>query len=157
VTNKLSCTELAQQLFEHLAQRDGAAMARLYAPDARFGDPVFGELLGADIGRRLRLLTGQIDPSFSLEVVGVALLDADTAHAKWRSWGKIAPDSQSTRNEIVSTLLVRDGLITQHYDSFEFSQWAPQALGLTGRLFARSAWLQRRTQRRSRAALAMLD
>ena len=68
--------------------------------------------------------------------------------------GNAAEYLRTTTKASVHYVIEIDGKITQHYDSFEFADWAPQALGLTGRLFAHSAWLQRRTQQRSRAALA---
>ena len=47
-----------RELYEALDRHDGETMARQYAPDARFKDPAFGELSGAEAGDMWRMLTG---------------------------------------------------------------------------------------------------
>jgi ketosteroid isomerase-like protein len=38
--------ELIERFYAAFGRKDGDAMAACYAPDARFSDPVFGELRG---------------------------------------------------------------------------------------------------------------
>ncbi len=49
--------ELIERFYAAFDRKDGDAMAACYHPDARFSDPAFGELRGAEIGRMWRMLT----------------------------------------------------------------------------------------------------
>ena len=118
-----------QELYEALDRHDGEAMARQYAPDARFRDPAFGELNGTEAGDMWRMLTGRAEdlkvelPEHSAE--------GDTGTAHW-----IATYTFSTGrpvvNDIHARFRFRDGLIVDHEDSFSFWRWARQALGPPG-------------------------
>ena len=101
----------------------------MYAPDARFKDPAFGELSGTEAGDMWRMLTGRTEdlkvelPEHSAE--------GDTGTAHW-----IATYTFSTGrpvvNDIHARFRFRDGLIVDHEDSFSFWGWARQALGPPG-------------------------
>src|SRR5436189_149274 len=51
--------ELIDRFYAAFGARDGAAMSALYAPDARFSDPVFTDLTGDEPGAMWRMLTGR--------------------------------------------------------------------------------------------------
>ena len=51
--------ELIERFYAAFDRKDGDAMAACYAPDARFSDPAFGELRGAEPGAMWRMLTSQ--------------------------------------------------------------------------------------------------
>jgi ketosteroid isomerase-like protein len=116
-------------LYDALDRHDGDAMAALYAPEGRFHDPAFGELTGEEAGDMWRMLTGR-SKDLSVELAEHDA-DGDTGTAHW-----IATYTFSTGrpvvNDIRARLRFRDGLITEHEDSFSFSRWARQALGPAG-------------------------
>jgi len=121
--------KLIEQLYAALNRHDGDAMAKLYAPDGRFQDPAFGELTGAEAGDMWRMLTGR---TTDLEVeLAQHQADGDSGTAHW-----IATYTFSTGRHVVNDIHARfrfrDGKITDHVDSFSFSRWARQALGLSG-------------------------
>jgi ketosteroid isomerase-like protein len=51
--------DVIERFYAAFDRRDGDAMAACYAPDARFRDPVFGELDAAQTGAMWRMLTGR--------------------------------------------------------------------------------------------------
>src|SRR2546429_7903021 len=51
--------ELIDRFYAAFGARDGAAMSALYAPNARFSDPVFTDLRGDEPGAMWRMLTGR--------------------------------------------------------------------------------------------------
>ena len=116
-------------LYDALDRHDGDAMAALYAPEGRFHDPAFGELTGEEAGDMWRMLTGRSE-DLSVELAEHDA-DGDTGTAHW-----IATYTFSTGRPVVNDIRARfrfrDGLITEHDDSFSFSRWARQALGPAG-------------------------
>jgi len=136
-------------LYDALDSGAGDAMATLYAPDARFSDPAFGELTGEQAGDMWRMLTSR---ATDLEVeLAEHEADGDEGRARW-----IATYTFSTGrpvvNEIEARFRFRDGRIVEHRDSFPFHRWARQALGPAG--WVLGAWPFRLlVRRRARADL----
>jgi ketosteroid isomerase-like protein len=121
--------KVIRELYDALDRHDGETMARQYAPDARFKDPAFGELTGAEAGDMWRMLTGRAE-DLSVELADHSA-DGDSGTAHW-----IATYTFSTGRHVVNDIHARfrfrDGLITEHEDSFSFWRWARQALGPAG-------------------------
>jgi ketosteroid isomerase-like protein len=121
--------EIIARLYDALDRHDGEAMAALYAPDARFKDPAFGELTGEEAGDMWQMLTSRAEDLDVELAEHAAEGDAGTAH-----W--IATYTFRTGRHVVNDIQARfrfsDGLIVDHEDSFSFSRWARQALGPAG-------------------------
>jgi ketosteroid isomerase-like protein len=121
--------QLIAQLYEALNRHDGDAMAGLYDPEGRFHDPAFGELSGAEAGDMWRMLTGRAE-DLKVELAEHSA-EGDSGTAHW-----IATYTFSTGRHVVNDIHARfrfrDGLITDHEDSFSFWRWARQALGPPG-------------------------
>ena len=126
--------ETIEQFYAAFGRADGDAMAASYADDARFSDPVYPELEGAEIGAMWRMLTGRAKEL----TVEVRLLKADdkkgTGTATWMAHYLFGPDQRPVANLVTSTFELSDGLIKAQRDTFDFHGWAAQALGLKGRL-----------------------
>jgi ketosteroid isomerase-like protein len=121
--------KVIRELYDALDRHDGETMARQYAPDARFKDPAFGELTGEEAGDMWRMLTGRAE-DLRVELADHSA-DGDSGTAHW-----IATYTFSTGRHVVNDIHARfrfrDGLITEHEDSFSFWRWARQALGPAG-------------------------
>jgi ketosteroid isomerase-like protein len=121
--------KVISELYDALDRHDGETMARQYAPDARFKDPAFGELSGEEAGDMWRMLTGRAE-DLRVELADHSA-DGDSGTAHW-----IATYTFSTGRHVVNDIHARfrfrDGLITDHEDSFSFWRWARQALGPSG-------------------------
>lgn len=59
---------LIERLYGAFDRGDGEAMAACYAADARFRDPVFGELSGEEAGTMWRMLTSRPDSDLRVEL-----------------------------------------------------------------------------------------
>ncbi len=139
------------RFYEAFARRDGDAMAAMYASDATFEDPVF-RLTGSDIGKMwIGLTRGAKD--FSVQFT-VAKAGPGTGVVEWTA-RYLFGGKRPVVNVIVSEIEMRDGLIVRQTDTFDFPRWAAQALGLSGLLFGRMAWMRRSVSQNAAARLGV--
>ena len=121
--------KLIADFYEAFDRKDGEAMARAYAPDARFRDPAFGELSGEEAGDMWRMLTSRATD------LRVELPEhearGDEGTARWIANYTFRTGRHVT-NHIRARFRFRDGRIVEHEDSFSFHKWARQALGPAG-------------------------
>ncbi len=147
----MSAPALARQLYDAFSRRDGEAMAALYAPQARFDDPVFPGLDGAGAGDMWRMLCAR---GKDLEVRVVSLTgDEQRAQVRWVADYTFSTTGRRVHNEVTATLEVEGGRIVSHRDDFDFPAWARQAFGLTGRLLGDTGLFKRIMQRAARSGL----
>jgi hypothetical protein len=130
-------------------------MAACYHPEARFSDPAFGELRGAEIGRMWRMLTERG------EELEVELLehgaDERSGTAHWVARYPFAATGRRVVNDIQAQFRFRDGLIAEHDDRFDLRRWAAQALGPAGRILGLTPFLAPVVRRRARGQLASFE
>lgn len=142
---------LIERFYGAFAARDGAAMAACYAPDARFADPVFPDLRGAEAGAMWRMLTGRAT-DLRVELLDhEATDDGGTAH--WRAHYTFTQTGRSVVNDVHASFRFKDGLIAEHRDDFDFYRWARQALGTRGLLLGWTPLVKSAVRRRARAGL----
>jgi ketosteroid isomerase-like protein len=142
---------LIERFYDAFSQRDGAAMAACYAPDASFSDPVFPDLQGKEPGAMWRMLTGQATD------LRVELLeheaDGDRGSARWRAHYTFSQTGRPVVNDVRASFRFADGRIAEHRDDFDFYRWARQALGPTGLLLGWTPLVRSAVRRRARAGL----
>lgn len=143
---------LIERLYQALQQRDGAAMAACYHPQARFSDPVFVDLQGPQIGAMWRMLCERASDDFRAEV-GDIQADASTGSAQWQAWYSFAATGRRVHNRISARFEFKDGLIHRHDDRFGLRRWAAQALGLQGWLFGGMPFMRKAIQAKARQGL----
>jgi ketosteroid isomerase-like protein len=124
--------KLIERFYAAFDAHDGETMARLYAPDARFSDPVFPDLRGERPGQMWKMLTG------ASEDLRVELLEHEAAdghgQAHWRAHYTFTQTGRPVVNDVRASFRFEDGLIAEHRDDFDFHRWARQALGPVGLL-----------------------
>ena len=107
---------------------DAATMNELYAPDATFSDPAFGELDGDQVRAMWTMLTGQAK-DLSV-VVRDVVADDETGSAHWTATYTFTATGRHVVNEIDATFRFgADGKVVEHRDRFSFWRWSRQALG----------------------------
>jgi ketosteroid isomerase-like protein len=121
-----SARAVVDRFYEAFSRKDGRAMAALYAPSARFSDPVFVDLDGVAAGAMWRMLTRAKTLTVTHEVVGV---EGDTVTATWRARYPAPGTGRPVDNHITATIRVRDGLIVEHRDVFDLTRWTHMAFG----------------------------
>jgi ketosteroid isomerase-like protein len=121
--------DVIKALYDALDKGSGEAMAALYAPDALFRDPAFGELTGEEVGDMWRMLTSRAtDLDVELAEHGA---DGEEGSAHWIATYTFRTGRRVV-NDIHARFRFRDGKIVEHEDSFSLHRWARQALGPAG-------------------------
>lgn len=136
--------QLLTRFYTAFQNRDGAAMAACYAANVEFSDPVFPALKGEAAGDMWRMLT-EAGKDLRIEFRDVQA-DDRTGRAHWEAWYTFSATGKKVHNIIDATFEFEGGRIVKHTDSFSFSRWAGQALGLTGKLLGWTGFLQRKVQ-----------
>ena len=142
--------ELIERFYEAFGRLDGDAMAACYAPAARFSDPVFVGLEGAQPGAMWRMLTGR---AREFEVrLAESEAGPERGSAHWLADYTFST-GRRVHNDVRAEFQFRDGLIIDHRDSFSFYAWARQALGPVGVALGWTPVLQAKVRREARAGL----
>jgi ketosteroid isomerase-like protein len=143
--------QLIERFYEAFGQRDGEGMAACYSPDARFSDPVFPGLTGAEPGAMWRMLTSRSD-DLQVELLEHEA-DEHSGSAHWRATYTFTQTGRPVVNDVHASFRFADGKIAEHSDDFDFHRWSRQALGTPGLLLGWTPLLRRATQRKARASL----
>ena len=116
-----------ERLYAALDAADAETMVSLYAPDATFEDPAFGELHGSEVAAMWRMLCAQAK---DLDVT-VSDVEADdqTGTARWVATYTFSATGRPVENRIRARFRFHDGLIADHRDEFSMLRWSRQALG----------------------------
>jgi ketosteroid isomerase-like protein len=144
-------SDVITRFYQAFQRLDGEGMARCYASDVRFSDPLFGSLRGSDAADMWRMLTANAQ-AFSLCFEQVEC-DSQVGRAYWKATYRFAKSGRRVVNRVQASFVIRDGLIVEHHDHFSVWPWAAQALGLKGLLIGWTALLQRRARQQARTAL----
>jgi hypothetical protein len=139
--------DVVARLYEAFAQRDGATMASLYAPDGHFRDPVFGDLTGVEAGEMWKMLTARA------EDLTIELPEHDATSAHWIAHYTFTQTGRKVTNDVRATFAIEDGLIRDHVDRFSFWTWSRQALGPPGVLLGWTPFLRAKVGRTARHGL----
>ncbi|MBK6342313.1 MAG: nuclear transport factor 2 family protein [Flavobacteriales bacterium] len=140
------------RLYTAFAAGDAAAMGACYAEDARFRDPAFGELNAEEVRAMWRMLLGR---SKDLRITFTVLhADEVSGTCEWHAHYTFASTGRKVHNIIRSEFKLRDGLIVEQRDRFNFWRWSRQSLGASGWLLGWTPFVQGKVRR---AALAALD
>jgi ketosteroid isomerase-like protein len=143
--------ELIERFYAAFDRRDGAAMAACYAPDARFRDPVFGQLDAEQAGAMWQMLTGRAE-DLRVELVERTADDAQGT-ARWIAHYTFTQTGRPVVNDVRAAFRFQDGLILEHTDKFNWWRWARQALGAPGMWLGWTPQLRLRVHRQARAGL----
>ena len=135
------------------AARDGSSMAAVYAPDARFSDPVFGRLTGIQAGAMWRMLTSRPGSDLQIELPEHDAQDA-TGTAHWIARYTFARTGKHVINDIHSHFRFENGLVMEQVDHFSFWRWSRQAFGPVGLLAGWTPFLRNAVRRKASADLA---
>jgi ketosteroid isomerase-like protein len=141
---------LIQRFYSAFNDHNGETMAACYAPDARFSDPVFPDLRGAEAGAMWKMLTARADDLRVELAEHEASGDSGSAH--WVAYYTFRTGRQVV-NDIHAKFLFRDGLIAEHKDKFSFWNWSRQALGPAGMALGWTPLLRGKVRKQARADL----
>jgi ketosteroid isomerase-like protein len=143
--------ELIQRFYAAFDRGDGEAMAACYLPEARFHDPVFGDLSGTEAGDMWRMLTGRA-ADLSVELAAHEANET-TGSANWIATYTFAQTGRRVVNDIRASFRFEAGLIAEHVDAFSFWTWSRQALGAPGLLLGWTPMLRGKVSGQARKGL----
>lgn len=143
--------ELVRRFYDAFARRDAAQMAACYAPDVQFSDPVFVGLKGREASDMWAMLCEQ-GKDLQVRLASCEATD-DGARARWIADYTFGPTRRKVHNEIDAVMVIRDGLIVEHTDTFDLWGWTRQALGVPGTLLGWSSLLQNKLRSEARKGL----
>ena len=142
---------MVTRFYEAFQRRDGAAMAAHYADDARFSDPVFVGLDGAEVRAMWKMLT---ERGKDLEVTfRDVVTEGAITRAHWEATYTFSATGRRVHNVIDATFEIRDGKIVRHEDRFDLRRWMAMALGATGLLLGWLPPVQGALRKKARAGL----
>lgn len=142
---------LLERFYEAFSKRDGAAMGACYADDARFSDPVFPGLDAREVRGMWRMLCEQ-GKDLRVEPSGIGA-DDSSGRAHWEAFYTFSVTGKKVHNIIDASFKLRDGLIIEHIDSFDFWRWSRMALGVPGVLLGWSPIIRNKVRRTARGRL----
>ena len=145
---------LITRFYEAFQKRDAATMAACYHEDVVFSDPAFPDLRGKRAGAMWTMLCGRAK-DLSIEFSEVSA-DDKTGKAHWDARYTFSTGNR-VLNRIDATFEFRDGLIVKHTDHFDFKVWSGQALGLFGKLFGWTTFLQKKVQSEAEKGLVAFE
>lgn len=144
--------ELITRFYKAFQQLDAETMARCYAEDVQFSDPVFTDLRGAQAGDMWRMLCAKAQ-NFSLSFDGVTA-DEHSGRARWVATYTFSQTGNTVVNPIEASFRFRDGMISEHRDHFDLWKWARQALGAKGLLLGWAPFVQNAIRQQAGKGLA---
>lgn len=143
---------LVTKFYESFQRRDAEAMCACYAPKVSFSDPVFVGLEDDRARGMWRMLCKQAGPDLRVEFRDVKG-DATHASAHWEAWYTFSATGKKVHNVIDATFELRDGLVVRHLDHFDLPKWMGQALGVPGKLFGRTSFMQNTLRKQAQKGL----
>ena len=147
-----SNTETIKALYDAFQQQDHLAMAALYHRSARFSDPMFGELRGAEVSAMWHMLC---ERAIDLEVT-LSDVTADSEHsvtAHWEARYPFGPKGRTIHNKIDATFAFEEGKIIDHVDEFKLWRWTRMAFGWEALLTGWSVSVQAKVRARATRSL----
>jgi len=144
---------LIRQFYESFDRHDGNAMAAAYAPNARFADPVFGELTAPEAAAMWRMITSRPDSDLQIELREHEA-DATSGTARWIARYTFPSTGRPVVNHIRARFRFADGKVIEHVDDFPFWPWSRQAFGVVGVVSGWTPILKAAVRRKGRSDLA---
>ncbi len=128
--------EVIQRFYDAFAARDAETMAACYADDVVFEDPAFGELRGERARDMWRMLC-RAGKDLEVRASGIEAAEG-RGHAHWEADYTFSATKRKVHNVVGARFVLRDGLIVDHRDTFDFGVWAGQAFGPVGSVLGRT-------------------
>ncbi len=143
--------ELIHKFYRSFQSKDYQGMQGCYADTATFSDAVFTNLNASEVKAMWEMLCLN-GKDLEIEFTGVTANDK-TGKATWVARYTFSKTGKKVVNRIQANFEFKDGLISQHRDSFSFHNWASQALGISGFLFGWMPFFKEKVRRMAKGNL----
>ena len=146
-TNEMTMT----RFYSAFQQRDYATMQQCYADKVIFYDPVFEDLVDDEVKLMWEMLCKRAT-DLSIQFNSVRS-DDEYGTCNWIASYTFTKTNRKVVNHIKAHMRFSDGKIIEHSDQFRLASWCRQAFGLTGVLFGRMAWFQKKVRKSAQQSL----
>jgi ketosteroid isomerase-like protein len=128
-TSAESTAKIATRFYDAFASRDMKTMSKIYAPNVRFHDPVFGTLRGNNrVFTPMKMWDATIGKTPAKISFTVLSSDATSAAVHWQADYEIF--GRPVHNDAISHLTIKNGEIVKQHDEYSWQKWSGQALPL---------------------------
>lgn len=110
------------------------------------------KLHGKDVSDMWHMLIERAKGNLNIEFANIKA-DGQKGTATWIATYHFTKTNRKVINKINASFEFKDGLIIKHTDSFDFWNWAKQALGTTGLLLGWSSFLHKKVQHQALESL----
>lgn len=132
-----------QKFYTAFQQKDYVTMNSCYVNDIPFSDPVFGLLTGTETKAMWQMLCTRAK-DFSLQFGNIKTDDGEYYTCEWTASYLFSKTNRRVINKCKAYMRLKDGLITEHSDAFNYYRWCRQALGLPGLIFGWTAFMHKK-------------
>ncbi|MBX2932584.1 MAG: nuclear transport factor 2 family protein [Chitinophagaceae bacterium] len=132
-----------QKFYTAFQQKDYATMNSCYTDDIPFHDPVFGILYGKETKAMWQMLCTNAK-DFSLKFDNIQTDDNEYYTCEWVASYKFSKTNRRIVNQCKAFMRMKDGVILEHSDAFNYYRWCRQAFGLIGLLFGWSGFMHKK-------------
>ncbi len=126
-------------------------MQDCYADNAIFNDAVFKNLNAKEVKAMWQMLISS-GKDMRIEFKDIKAIN-NTVTAHWDAYYTFSKTGNKVINKIDASFIIENGKIISHNDSFNFYQWAKQALGFTGLLLGWTPLLKNKVQKTAQESL----
>jgi ketosteroid isomerase-like protein len=146
-----TAAHVVQLFYESFQRRDYRTMQSLYDDSAHFSDPAFTNLDAREVRAMWEMLISSAT-DLRIEFSRPKGVGGEIT-CEWQAWYTFSKTGRPVHNIIVARMIIRDGKIVEHTDSFNFWRWSRQALGIPGLLLGWSSILEKKVRLTARARL----
>ena len=143
---------IVNQFYTAFSEGDVEIMVGCYSNDTHFCDPVFGDLYGTEAKNMWRMLIARSKGGLKIDYKILAVKD-DKVSVKWVAEYVFSQTARKVVNHITAEIVLRDGKIIQHTDTFDLWKWSSQALGLKGYLLGWTGLVQNKIRQNAQGSL----
>jgi ketosteroid isomerase-like protein len=119
--------KLLETFYTAFQQRDYLTMQSCYSENAVFSDPVFPNLNATEVRAMWQMFCVK---SKDMQITFSDVIANDSkGSANWQAHYTFGATGNKVTNNISAQFVFENGKIVRHTDSFNFYQWARQALG----------------------------
>jgi len=137
--------ELINTFYTCFQNKDYKGIQACYADNAFFSDPVFKNLDALEVKSMWEMFCKK-GKHLRIEFANVAATEKEGS-ADWTAYYTFSQTGKKVINRIHANFKFQDGKIVEHIDSFNFYNWAKQALGIPGLLLGWTSFIKTKVQK----------
>lgn len=144
--------ETIQKFYTAFQQKDYETMNSCYANDIAFSDPIFGLLHGNQVKAMWQMLCTNAK-EFKLQFNNIKTDDDEYYTCSWIAMYRFSATNRRVVNKCTAYMRLKDGVIIEHSDGFNYYKWCRQAFGIKGILLGWSGFMHKKVSNKARKQL----